>query len=78
MKKLMKYNHRVYAICPKGDKNKALEDVGCIVVNYDIDRRSLNPFAEKKSIENIFKAIKNLHLDFLHTGVCQASCPVFI
>jgi N,N'-diacetylbacillosaminyl-diphospho-undecaprenol alpha-1,3-N-acetylgalactosaminyltransferase len=67
MKELIKKGHKVYAICPKGDKNQALKDMGCSVINYSIDRKSLNPFSEKKSINNIYHAIKDLKIDILHT-----------
>lgn len=67
MKELIKKGHKVYAICPKGDKNQALKEIGCEVINYEIDRKSLNPFSEKKSIENIYNAIKDLKIDILHT-----------
>jgi N,N'-diacetylbacillosaminyl-diphospho-undecaprenol alpha-1,3-N-acetylgalactosaminyltransferase len=67
MKALLKSNHKVFAICPQGDKNRALQDAGCEVINYEIDRKGLNPFSEKKSIDNIYNAIKPLKLDLLHT-----------
>lgn len=67
MKKLLKRGYKVYAICPKGDKNQALRDIGCNVINYDIDRKGINPFSEKQSIDNIYHAIKDLKLDILHT-----------
>ncbi len=64
---LIERKHRVYAICPKGDKNQALKELGCEVINFEIDRQSINPFNEKKAIENIYNAIKDLKLDLLHT-----------
>ena len=67
MQALLQKGVEVYAICPKGEYNEALRQLGCEVVNYDIERQSLNPFKEKKAIENIYKAIKDLHLDMLHT-----------
>lgn len=67
MKELQKRGHKVYVICPKGDKNQALQECGFEVVNYEIDRKGLNPFSEKKAIDNIYHAIKDLHLDVLHT-----------
>jgi len=67
MQELINRGCKVYAICPKGDKNKDLKKLGCKVVNYEIDRRGLNPFSEKKSIDNIYSAIKDLNLDILHT-----------
>ncbi|MDY0117894.1 MAG: glycosyltransferase family 4 protein [Sulfurimonadaceae bacterium] len=67
MKELISRGHKVYAICPQGDKNEALRALGCEVINYDIERKSLNPFAELQAIENIYKAIKDLNIDILHT-----------
>ena len=67
MKALLEEGHKVYAICPKGDKNDALLALGCEVINYDIDRKSLNPFREKQAINSIYDAIKYLHIDILHT-----------
>lgn len=67
MKELISRGHKVYAICPKGNKNHNLEEIGCTVINYDIDRKGLNPFSEKQAIDNIYHAIKNLHIDILHT-----------
>lgn len=67
MKELINRGHTVYAICPKGDKNDALQKIGCHVINYEIDRKGLNPFSEKQAIDNIYHAIKDLHIDILHT-----------
>lgn len=67
MKELLKKGYKVYAICPKGDKNESLKEIGCEVINYEIDRKSLNPFSEKKSINNIYRTIKDLKIDILHT-----------
>lgn len=67
MQELLRRGHKVYAICPEGDKNQALKDMGFEVVNYEIDRRSLNPFVERRSIKNIYKALKDLKIDVLHT-----------
>ena len=67
MKVLLSQGHTVYAICPKGDKNRALEELGCKVINYEITREGLNPLKEKMAVENIYNAIKGLHLDLLHT-----------
>lgn len=67
MKELIKKGIKVYAICPKGDKNRALKEIGCEVVNYDIRRESINPFKEKQAIDNIYQAIKDLDIDMIHT-----------
>ena len=62
---LVKKGHKVYAICPKGDKNDELKSIGCQVVNYDISRKGLNPFKELLVIKNIYEVIKQLDLDIL-------------
>jgi len=67
MEALIEAGYEVFAICPKGDKNKALEEIGCKVINYEISRQGLNPLKEKIAIENIYNAIKDLDLDILHT-----------
>jgi N,N'-diacetylbacillosaminyl-diphospho-undecaprenol alpha-1,3-N-acetylgalactosaminyltransferase len=67
MRSLLKKGHSVYAICPYGDKNRALRDNGFIVINYEMSRKSLNPFKELKTIKSIYEAIKDLELDLLHT-----------
>ncbi|MCS7147144.1 MAG: glycosyltransferase family 4 protein [Geminocystis sp.] len=67
MKELISRGWEVYAICPKGDKNEALKNMGLSIVNYEIKRESLNPLLELKAINNIYKAIQNLKLDLLHT-----------
>lgn len=65
IKELVSKGHKVYAICPSGDKNDALKSLGCEVVNYEISRKGLNPFAEVLTIKKIYEAIKQLNLDIL-------------
>lgn len=67
MQKLIEEGHEVYAICPKGDKFELFERYGIQAVEYKIERSSLNPFKEVKAIYNIYKTIKPLNLDILHT-----------
>ena len=67
MQKLVEEGHTVYAVCPRGDKFDLFNKYGIDAVAYSIDRGSLNPFKEMKSIYNIYKAIKPLELDILHT-----------
>ena len=65
IKELVGKGHKVYAICPSGDKNDALKSLGCEVVNYEISRKGLNPFAEVLTIKKIYEVIKPLDLDIL-------------
>ena len=67
MQALVKEGHKVYAVCPKGDKFDLFGYYGIEAVAYNIERSSLNPFKEVKAIYNIYNAIKPLDLDILHT-----------
>jgi N,N'-diacetylbacillosaminyl-diphospho-undecaprenol alpha-1,3-N-acetylgalactosaminyltransferase len=67
MQTLVKSGHTVYAVCPKGDKFDLFEAHGIQAIAYSINRGSLNPFKEVKSIYNIYKALKPLNIDILHT-----------
>jgi len=67
MKELVKKGYEVYAICPKGEVFDKFSEYGIKAIAYEIDRGSLNPFKELKSIYNIYKAIKPLQLDIIHT-----------
>ena len=67
MKQLVEEGHKVYAICPRGDKFDLFKKEGIQAIEYNIERSSLNPLKELKAIYNIYNAIKPLHLDMLHT-----------
>jgi len=67
MKALVKEGHRVYAISPKGDKFELFAKDGIEAIEYNIERSSLNPIKELKAIYNIYRAIKPLELDMIHT-----------
>lgn len=67
MQTLVKEGHEVYAVCPKGDKFDLFAEHGIEAIEYKIERASLNPLKELKAIYNIYKAIKPLELDILHT-----------
>ncbi len=65
MIELVKKGYAVYAICPKGEKFDEFERYGIKALPYKIERKSLNPFKEIKTIRNIYKVIKPLKLDVL-------------
>jgi len=67
MKELVNHGHKVYAICPRGDKFDLFQKDGIEAIEYKIERSSLNPLKELKAIYNIYRAIKPLELDMLHT-----------
>jgi len=67
MQALVEEGHTVYAICPVGDKFKLFAQYNIEAIAYDINRSSVNPLKEIKAIYNIYRAIKPLNLDILHT-----------
>lgn len=66
MRELSAQGHDVYAICPKGDYFDRFASAGVRAIAYDIDRNSLNPFLELKTIRNIYHTVQPLELDILH------------
>ncbi len=67
MKELVKNNHIVYAISPKGDVSHKFEELNIKHIPYEINRKSLNPFLEIKNMYNIYKAISSVDIDILHS-----------
>jgi len=67
MVKLVEEGWEVYAICPKGRVSERFKDFGIKHIAYDVERKSLNPFKEIKTIYNLYKVLKPLDLDILHT-----------
>lgn len=67
MQELVRQGHTVYAICPDGEVSNSFAEHGIHHVPYTISRSSLNPFKELGALRNIYRAIKPLSLDILHT-----------
>ncbi len=67
MIELVKRDHQVYAISPCGQYSVKFQSNGIKHITYEIERESLNPLKERKFIDNIYEAIKDLKLDLLHT-----------
>ena len=67
MKELVNRGHKVYAITPKGDVLHKFGEYGIEVVDYKINRASLNPFNEIKTIKDLKKKVNLLNLDILHS-----------
>lgn len=67
MKALVKANYKVYAMVPKGDYTNELLNCGADVIFYDLDRKSINPFKELRTLIQMFKKIKPIDPDIIHT-----------
>ena len=65
MIELVKRGYMVYAIVPRGEKFDEFKKHDILALEYEIQRKSLNPFKELKTIRNIYKVIKPLQLDIL-------------
>ncbi len=67
MQALVKEGHTVYAVAPEGEVFHKFKISGIKAIPYKIDRSSINPVKELQAIYNIYKAIKPLKLDIIHT-----------
>jgi N,N'-diacetylbacillosaminyl-diphospho-undecaprenol alpha-1,3-N-acetylgalactosaminyltransferase len=67
MKELVKNNHTVYAISPKGNVSHKFKEFNIKHIDYNINRKSLNLFFEIKNIFNIYRAVQSENIDILHT-----------
>jgi len=67
MLKMVEKGWKVYAICPKGKVSCKFNDYGIEHINFSLERRSLNPFAEVYTIYKLYKILKNLKVDILNT-----------
>ena len=67
MKELVKRGHKVYAITPKGDVFDKFKEFGIEAIDYKIERASLNPLNELKTIQDLKTKVRRLDLDILHS-----------
>jgi len=67
MEELVKRDYEVFAVCPKGDYFNKFKEFSIKAIDYEIERDSLNPFKELKTIRNIKNAINKIKPDILHT-----------
>ena len=67
MKELVKRGHKVYAITPRGNRFDKFKEFGIETVDYTINRASLNPLNELRTIKELRKKVNLLNLDILHS-----------
>ena len=67
MRALKSRGWEVYAIAPRGDYLDRFTDEGIRTISYRIERASLDPLRELRALRNIYRAIRPLQLDLLHT-----------
>lgn len=67
MEAMKNRGYRVIALVPSGEYNEALKNSGIEVINYEIVRESINPLKELFTIHRIYKKIKEINPEILHT-----------
>ena len=67
MKKLREMGFEVFALVPEGEYSDRLRRNGFQVISYGIDRRSLNPLKESRTIGELYRIFKKQNFDILHT-----------
>ena len=61
LKALLDEGNEVYISLPDGTLVRPLEEMGCIFVETDVDRRGVNPFVDYKLILQYYKLIKKIY-----------------
>ena len=67
MKALVKEGWKVYALVPRGKYSDRFKNYGITHIDYPIERKSLNPFREVKTVLNIKEKLQEIKPDILHT-----------
>lgn len=67
MKILVEAGWEVYAIVPKGEYSYKFKDYGIKHIDYIIERKSLNPLKEIKTILHLKERLEEIKPDILHT-----------
>lgn len=58
---MVKQGHELYLSLPKSEENKYFEDLGCHIVETEIDRRGVNPVKDMKLIRFYKKMIPQVN-----------------
>ncbi|QKF64181.1 N,N'-diacetylbacillosaminyl-diphospho-undecaprenol alpha-1,3-N-acetylgalactosaminyltransferase [Campylobacter corcagiensis] len=72
MKELKNLGHEIFAISPKGEFSKLLEDE-FNVINYEIKAGSINPFRVISDFNSLKDALRDLNLDMLQTAAHKSN-----
>lgn len=59
--------YEVYIILPNGEFIKPLQDLGCKFINFEFNRRGINPFADLKQLFRYIKVLKSVKPDVVLT-----------
>ena len=67
IEKLVEKNYEVFILCPNGEKLEYFRKFGITIINYQLERRGMNPFNEIKVIRKFRKVLKSVRPDFVFT-----------
>ncbi len=59
--------NEVVIVVPKGDYNEYFENIGCRVINIELERRGRNPISEIKLLTNLWKIVSKEKPDWILT-----------
>lgn len=62
---MIKQGHEIYLSIPKNVENKYFEDLGCLIIETEIDRRGINPIKDLKLIWFYKKIIPQVNPDII-------------
>ena len=62
---MVKEGHELYLSLPKSEENKYFEDLGCHIIETEIDRRGVNPMKDLKLIRFYKKMIPQVNPDII-------------
>lgn len=58
---MLKHGHELYLSLPKSEENQYFENLGCHIVETEIDRRGINPIKDLKLIQSYKKLIRQVN-----------------
>ena len=63
--KLIEENHEVFISMPKSDENQYFRNLGCEIIETNVDRRGINPIRDLKLILDYIKIMKKVKPDII-------------
>ena len=65
IQKLIDEEHEVFISMPKSEENKFFSDMGCNIIETNVDRRGINPIKDTKLILDYIKIMKRIKPDII-------------
>lgn len=65
IQRLVDENHEVFISMPKSEENKFFSDMGCNIIETNVDRRGINPIKDAKLILDYIKIMRRVKPDLI-------------